>query len=59
MTTYDEAIAGAGQVIVDGLVRQAERTPREAAMASLGRDATEAQIAAWIAVHRPARARSA
>lgn len=59
MTTYDDAITAAGQVIADDLVRQSERTPREAAIASLGNAATEAQISAWITTHRPARARSA
>lgn len=59
MTTYDEAIAQAGQVIVDDLIRQSQRTPREAAVASLGRDATEGAIGIWIAEHRPACARSA
>lgn len=56
---YEQAVADAGQVIADDLVRQAQRTPRDAAIASLGRQATDAQIASWIATHRPARARSA
>lgn len=56
---YEQAIAEAGQVIADGLVRQAERTPRDAALAALGRGASEVQITAWIATHRPAHARSA
>lgn len=57
--SYEQAIAEAGQVIVDGLVRQSQRTPRDAAVASLGRDASEEQIRSWIATHRPSRARSA
>jgi hypothetical protein len=57
--SYEEAVAGAGQVIADDLIRQSQRTPRDAALASLGRGATEQQITDWIRIHRPARARSA
>lgn len=49
---YEQAIAEAGQVIVDDLIRQSQRTPRDAAIAALGRDASEQQISSWIASHR-------
>jgi hypothetical protein len=50
---YEQAIAEAGQVIAEGLMRQAALTPRDAALASLGRRASEEEIAAWISRNRP------
>lgn len=50
---YEVAIKQAGQVIAESLQRQMQRPPREAALASLGKRATEDEIAAWIARHRP------
>jgi hypothetical protein len=38
--------------VVDSLARQDARSPRDAAIASLGRDATESQIADWISRYR-------
>ncbi len=49
--TYAEAIATAGEAIADSLIRQAERSPREAALAAGCR--TEPEITAWIAEFRP------
>jgi hypothetical protein len=51
--TREQAVADAGQVIAQALARQQARTPHEAAVAALGRTATPAHIAAWIARHRP------
>lgn len=53
MTTREQAIHNAARHVFDDLARQAARTPREAAIASLGPDATETQIAEWIATYRP------
>ena len=58
-TTRDEAIDAAAEEIVRDLLRQAQRTPRDAAIASLGARSTRDQQDAWIARHRPATARSA
>lgn len=53
MTTEQEALAAAAQVIAEDLQRQQlERTPTEAARAALGSDATPERIAAWIARFR-------
>lgn len=57
--TREQAIAEAGEVIAADLAQQQTRPAREAALASLGRNATDEQIAAWITTHRPAAARSA
>lgn len=51
----EQAVREAGEVIAESLARQLARTPRDAALASLGRRATPEQIAAWIARHRPGR----
>jgi uncharacterized membrane protein len=51
---YDQAISNAGRVYAEGIARQDARPPREAARAALGQHATDAQIDAWIAEHRPA-----
>lgn len=49
---FDQAIAGAGQVYAEGIARQDARSPREAARAALGRDATDEQLTAWVATYR-------
>lgn len=54
MTTFDEALNAGAVEVVESLARQDARTPRDAAVASLGPHATEAQIADWIATYRPA-----
>lgn len=54
--TREQAIAAAAQVIAEDLQRQLERPPREAAVASLGRYATEAEITAWIQRFRAGQA---
>lgn len=51
--TVDEAFDRAAVHLAEGLARQAARTPRDAAIASLGSHATEPQIADWIARFRP------
>lgn len=53
MTTREQAVAEAGQVIAESLARQLARTPHDAALAALGRTATPEQITAWITRHRP------
>lgn len=53
MTTREDAVRAAARHVAEGLARQDARTPRDAAIAALGRDATEAQIAAWVARFRP------
>lgn len=52
MTTREQAIDAAAVQVMDSLARQDTRTSRDAAVASLGPDATEQQIAAWIATYR-------
>lgn len=57
LPTEDEALAAAAQVIAEDLQRQDERTPLEAARASLGKDATAEQLQAWVDEFRPSAAR--
>lgn len=52
MTTREKAIDGAAVQVMASLARQDARTPRDAAVASLGADATEQQIAEWVAMYR-------
>lgn len=52
--TRAEAVAAAGEEIARSLARQAARSPSDAAREALGRGATEEQLTAWIARHRPA-----
>lgn len=51
--TREEAIDAAAEHVYEGLARQAARAPRDAALAALGPDATDAQITEWIARYRP------
>lgn len=51
--TREEAIQAAARHVADDLARQAARSPRDAAVASLGPDATEREITDWIARYRP------
>lgn len=53
MTTFDEATDRATRHVVESLARQDARSPRDAALASLGPAATEEQIADWCARFRP------
>lgn len=53
MTTREDAVRSAARHVVEGLARQDARSPHDAAVAALGRDATDAQITAWIARFRP------
>lgn len=48
-----QAVAAAGLVYAEAIARQNARPPREAAREALGRDATAAQIDAWVAEFRP------
>lgn len=52
MTTLDAAVQAAAVHVAEGLARQDARTPRDAAIASLGPHATEQQIADWITCYR-------
>lgn len=53
MTRREDAVRSAARHVVEGLARQDARSPRDAALAALGPDATEAQIAQWVATYRP------
>ncbi|MCU1592463.1 MAG: hypothetical protein JWP11_3719 [Frankiales bacterium] len=53
----EQALREAGEVIARDLAEQERRSPRDAALAALGRHATGAQITAWISQHRPAAPR--
>ena len=46
-------MAAAAVQVAEDLARQDARSPREAAIASLGPDATDMQIREWIACYRP------
>ncbi len=50
---YETAIAAAGQAYAEGMAEQLARSPREAAIAAIGRSATPEQIDAWITRFRP------
>lgn len=56
--TKAQCMAAAAASAEASLARQAARTPREAAFASLGPRATEDQISAWIGRNRPNALRS-
>lgn len=50
---FQRAIAASGLVYAEAIARQDGRPAREAAREALGRDATPAQIEAWVAEFRP------
>lgn len=51
--TRQEAFDAAARHFAESLARQDARTPRDAARASLGPDATDTQINDWITRFRP------
>lgn len=53
MTTLDEAVTSAAVHVARDLAEQDARSPRDAALASLGPNAAEERIAEWISRHRP------
>lgn len=53
VVSYETAIASAGQAYAEGMAEQLARSPREAAIAAIGRSATPEQIDAWITRFRP------
>lgn len=53
MISKAECIAEAVAILEAGLREQAARSPREAARAALGARASEEQVLAWVARHRP------
>lgn len=55
MTTFDAAVDAAARDFAEGLARQDARSPRDAAIAALGANATDQQIGDWIARFRQER----
>lgn len=53
MTTREQAIDAAAVHVAESLARQDARAPRDAAVAALGPDATDAQITEWVRRYRP------